>query len=33
VHYSSDPQNAEAWVEEDRKPRALITPADPKDAR
>jgi phosphohistidine swiveling domain-containing protein len=32
VHYSSDPQNAEAWVEEDRKPRALITPADPKDA-
>jgi phosphohistidine swiveling domain-containing protein len=32
VHYSSDPQNAEAWVEEDRKPRALITPANPKDA-
>lgn len=32
VHYSAEPQDAEAFVEEDRKPRALITPADSKDA-
>lgn len=32
VHYSADPQDAEAFVEEDRKARALITPADSKDA-
>lgn len=32
VHYSADPQDAEAFVEEDRKPRALISLADSKDA-
>ena len=28
VRYSADPQDAEAFLEEDRKPRALIVPAD-----
>lgn len=32
VQYSAEPQNAEAFVDEDRKPRALIRPADPKEA-
>jgi phosphohistidine swiveling domain-containing protein len=32
VEYSADPQNAEAFVEEDRKPRAVIRPAESKDA-
>jgi phosphohistidine swiveling domain-containing protein len=32
VHYSADPQDAEAFVDEDRKPRALITPANTKEA-
>lgn len=32
VEYSAEPQNAEAWVEEDRKPRAVIRPAESKDA-
>jgi phosphohistidine swiveling domain-containing protein len=33
VEYSADPQNAEAFVDEDRKPRAVIRPADAKEAR
>jgi phosphohistidine swiveling domain-containing protein len=32
VQYSADPQDAEAFVDEDRKPRAVIRPADPEDA-
>jgi len=32
VAYSADPQDAEAFVDEDRRPRAVIRPADPKDA-
>jgi phosphohistidine swiveling domain-containing protein len=32
VQFSADPQDAEAFVEEDRKPRALIRPADSKEA-
>lgn len=32
VQYSADPQDAEAFLEEDRKPRAFIRPAEPKDA-
>jgi phosphohistidine swiveling domain-containing protein len=31
VQYSADPQDAEAFVEEDRKPRAVIRPADSKE--
>ncbi|MDX6324134.1 MAG: hypothetical protein QOK15_488 [Nocardioidaceae bacterium] len=33
VQYSADPQDAEAFVEEDRKPRAVIRLADSKEAR
>lgn len=33
VRYSAEPQDAEAFVEEDRKPRAVIRPADSKEAR
>lgn len=32
VQYSAEPQDAEAFVEEDRRPRAVIRSADPKDA-
>jgi phosphohistidine swiveling domain-containing protein len=32
VEYSADPQDAEAFVEEDRKPRALIRSAESKEA-
>jgi phosphohistidine swiveling domain-containing protein len=32
VQYSADPQDAEAFVEEDRKPRAVIRLADSKEA-
>jgi phosphohistidine swiveling domain-containing protein len=32
VEYSADPQDAEAFVEEDRRPRALIRPAESKEA-
>lgn len=32
VQYSAEPQDAEAFVDEDRKPRAVIRSADPKDA-
>jgi phosphohistidine swiveling domain-containing protein len=32
VQYSADPQDAEAFVEEDRRPRAVIRPADSKEA-
>lgn len=32
VEYSAEAQNAEAFVDEDRKPRAVIRPADGKDA-
>lgn len=32
VAYSSEPQNAEAFVEEDRRPRAVIRPADSQEA-
>jgi phosphohistidine swiveling domain-containing protein len=31
VQYSAEPQDAEAFIEEDRKPRAVIRPADSKD--
>jgi phosphohistidine swiveling domain-containing protein len=30
VQYSADPQSAEAFVDEDRRPRAVIRPADSK---
>ena len=29
MRYSADPQNVDAYVDEDRKPRALIRLADP----
>jgi hypothetical protein len=32
VQYSAEPQDAEAFVEEDRKPRAVIRLADSKEA-
>jgi phosphohistidine swiveling domain-containing protein len=32
VQYSADPQDANAFVDEDRKPRALIRPADSKES-
>lgn len=32
VQYSAEPQDAEAFIEEDRKPRAVIRPAESKDA-
>lgn len=32
IEYSADPQDAEAFVDEDRKPRAVIRAVDPKDA-
>jgi phosphohistidine swiveling domain-containing protein len=32
VQYSAEPQDAEAFVEEDRKPRAVIRSAETKDA-
>ena len=33
VRYSAEPQNAEAFLDEDRRPRALIFPADDGAAR
>jgi phosphohistidine swiveling domain-containing protein len=32
VQYSADPQDAEAFLDEDRKPRAVIRPADSKES-
>lgn len=32
VQFSAEPQDAEAFVDEDRKPRALIRPADSKES-